>query len=134
VKQAAMSLLALSSAYPEVMREAFIHLETLYRLGQGEAELFAALNSVKLPPGTAREIAWQLQKYRGDITTLRAIAADSQSVFGQITLQELNYSTFNLIRSFSFVGDPIYWSDVEEEMSRLNGRNPVRRVTKVNRN
>jgi hypothetical protein len=134
VKQAAMSLLALSSAYPEVMREAFIHLETLYRLGQGEAELFAALNSVKLPPGTAREIAWQLQKYRGDITTLRAIAAHSQSAFGHITLQELNYSTFNLIRSFSFVGDPIYWSDVEEEMSQLNGRNPVRRVTKVNRN
>jgi hypothetical protein len=134
VKQAAMSLLALSSAYPEVMREAFIHLENLFRLGKGQTALFEALSSVKLPPGTAREIAWQLQKYKGDITTLKAITAEEQAVFGHITLSDLNYSTFNLIRSFSFVGDPIYWSEVEEEKPPLNGRDPVRRITKVNRN
>ena len=134
VKQAAMCLLALSSAYPEVMREAFIHLETLYRLGQGQTELFAALNSVKLPPGTAREIAWQLQKYKGDIAALKAITGNAQGAFGHITLLDLNYPTFNLIRSFSFVGDPIYWSEVEEDKAQLNGYSPVRRVSKVNRN
>jgi hypothetical protein len=130
VKQAAMAMLALSSAYPEVMREAFIHLEDLYRQGKVQTDLFSALHEVKLPPGTAREIAWQLQKCKTDVSVLRALPIDKKNTFGQITLQELEFATFNLIRSFSFVGDPVYWSDVEES-PRLNGKSSVKAPTRA---
>lgn len=134
VKQAAIALLALSSSYPEVMREAFVSLEALYRYGQEETDLFSALNAVKLPPGTNREIVWQLQKFKRDVSALRGKASDDPESFGQISLMDFKLSTFNLVRSFSFVGDPLYWSDEEEDKSVMNGQRPPRRVTKVNRN
>jgi hypothetical protein len=42
--------------------------------------------------------------------------------------------SFNIVRSFSFVGDPVYWTDDEEEKGRANGHVQARRVVKVNRN
>jgi len=118
VKQAAMSLLALSSAYPEVMREVFVHLETLYRQGQEQTELFTALNTIILPPGSTHDLASQLKKYKADIVGLKAIRGAGQDKFGQLTLDDLKLSTFNIVRSFSFVGDPVYWTDGEDDTPR----------------
>ena len=131
VKQAAITLLALSSAYPEVMREAFVSLENLYRQGKEKTQLFAALNKIKPPPESLHEITWQFQKYKADIHALELITSEDKKKFGRLTLSELNFSTFNLIRSFSFVGDPVYWSDEAEDNARLNGSNSAKPVTKV---
>jgi hypothetical protein len=133
VKQAAICLLALSSAYPEVMREVFVYLEGLYRNGQEHTRLFAALNNIKLPPGSAHELAWQFQSYKQDVSVLRSMPGDGWNSLDQLTLGELKFSTFNIVRSFSFVGDPVYWTD-DEEKGRANGHVPARRAAKVNRN
>jgi hypothetical protein len=134
VKQASICLLALSSAYPEIMREVFVHLEGLYRRGQGYMYLFSALNNIKLPPGSAHELAWQFQSYKQAVSTLKLIPGDEKDPLDQLTLETFKFSTFNLVRSFSFVGDPVYWSDDEEDKSRANGHVPAKRVAKVNRN
>jgi len=118
VKQAAMSLLALSSAYPEVMREAFVHLEGLYRQGLDHSVLFDELNTIKLPPGSAQDLAWQLKKYNSDVAVLKFMAGDGQEKLVQLKLSELKLSTFNIVRSFSFVGDPVYWTDGESTSSQ----------------
>lgn len=129
VKQAAISLLALSSAYPEIMREVFVHFETLYRQGKEKTELFTALNNIKLPPGSGHELSWQLKKYKDDISGLKAIASFEKEKFGQLTLQELGLSTFNIVRSFSFVGDPMYWEDDEGEISRQDLPEPKKKIS-----
>jgi hypothetical protein len=135
VKQAAMSLLALSSAYPEVMREVFVHLDVLYRQGQEKTELFTALNNIKLPPGSANELSWQLQKYKADVSALKAIVGNGQDKFGQLVLQDLKLSTFNIVRSFSFVGDPVYWTEDEaDQISSSNGDKPQPIKAKRNKN
>jgi hypothetical protein len=135
VKQAAMSLLALSSAYPEVMREVFVHLDVLYRQGQEKTELFTAPNNIKLPPGSANELSWQLQKYKADVSALKAIVGNGQDKFGQLVLQDLKLSTFNIVRSFSFVGDPVYWTEDEaDQISSSNGDKPQPVKAKRNKN
>jgi len=116
VKQAAMSLLALSSAYPEVMREVFVRLETLYRQGKEQTRLYTVLNGIKLPSGSAHELSWQLKKYKDDISRLKAMAGFKKEKFETLTLKKFELSTFNIVRSFSFVGDPFYWTDGEEEV------------------
>jgi len=113
-----MSLLAFSSAYPEVMREVFVHLETLYRQGQEQAELFTALNTIILPPGSTHDLASQLKKYKGDLVALKAIRGAGQDKLGQLTLQDLKLSTFNIVRSCAFVGDPVYWTDGADDTPR----------------
>jgi hypothetical protein len=133
VKQAAICLLALSSAYPEIMREVFVHLENLYRRGQEQIQLFMVLNTISLPPGSAHELAWQFQKYKSDVDALKTIVVDGQDKYGQITLQDLGFSTFNLVRSFSFVGDPVYWAD-DEDGKPIVVHQPARRISKVNPN
>ncbi len=130
VKQAAMSLLALSSAYPEVMREVFVYLEGLYRRGQEQTLLFTALNNIKLPAGSARELAWQLQKYKIDIDRLKTMPGDKPDGLAQLTLRDFKLSNFNIVRSFSFVGDPVYWTDGEEDTSRANGNDLAKPASK----
>jgi hypothetical protein len=134
VKQAAICLLALSSAYPEVMREVFVYMEALYRHGQEHTRLFAALNNIKLPPGSAHDLAWQFQRYKQDIGMLKSMPSDGLLSLDQLTLAQLKFSTFNIVRSFSFVGDPVYWTDDEDDKSRTNGHAPMRRAVKLNRN
>jgi hypothetical protein len=126
VKQAAMCMLALSSAYPEVMREVFVHLEGLYRQNKEQSVLFAELSSIKLPPGSAHDLAWQMQKYKSDVSTLKMMAGDEQDKLAQLTLKDFKLSTFNIVRSFSFVGDPMYWTDGEEDVSRANGKSEAK--------
>gem|GEM_PF-1830016 len=134
VKQAVIALLALSSAYPEVMRETFVYFENLFRQGREQTELFQALNNVRLPPESVHEITWQFQKYKNDVEALMAITGEGQASFGQIKLGELGMTTFDLVRSFSFVGDPVYWGDGEDEQTRTAAQHPARRVVKINPN
>jgi len=133
VKQAAMCLLALSSAYPEVMREVFVQLDVLFRQKRLEADLFTTLNNIVLPPGSASELSWQYKKYKNDLAAIKSITGKGQDNFGQLSLQALMLSTFNIVRSFSFVGDPVYWTDGEEKSSppknEKKTRTPLKRKT-----
>lgn len=131
VKQAAMCMLALSSAYPEVMREVFVHLEGLYRQGKEQSQLFNELNSIKLPPGSAHDLAWQLQKYKSDVSTLKMMAGNEQDKLSQLTLKDFQLSTFNIVRSFSFVGDPMYWTDGEDDTVRTNGKSEAKSAART---
>jgi hypothetical protein len=132
IKQAAMYMLALSAAYPEVMREAFVQLETLYRQGRVQNALLMELNNVKLPPGSVKEIDWQHEKYKNDIQMLLDLEPNASTYFGQVTLAEFGMTTFNLVRSFSFVGDPVYWSNNAAEEDAREHR--LEHVSKLNRN
>ena len=130
-----MCLLALSSAYPEVMREVFVQLDILYRQERVQTDLFTALNNIVLPPGSADELSWQHKKYKGDLAALKSITGNGQDNFGQLTLQELMLSTFNIVRSFSFVGDPVYWTDGEGgEISPLKNEQKSKTSSRRNTN
>lgn len=134
VKQAAMCLRALSSAYPEVMREVFVQLDVLYRQGRLETDLFTALNHIVLPPGSVSEFSWRHKKYKSDLLALKSITGNGQDNFGQLSLQALMLSTFNIVCSFSFVGDPVYWTNGEEEteqpMKEEKTKVPAKRNTR----
>lgn len=114
VKQAAMVLLALSSAYPEIMREAFVKLEALYRRGEQTTPLFDELDKITVPSKSEDELRGQLKRYKMDLAGLRAIKGNGQDNFGQLTLDVLQQPTFNIICSFSFVGDAVYWQSEEK--------------------
>jgi hypothetical protein len=93
-----------------------------------------ALNNIKLPPGTSNELAWQLQRYKRDVAALDVMPGDNvEGTLDRLTLAELTSSTFNIIRSFSFVGDPVYWTNVAEGHGP-NGRRSVGRHVKLKRN
>ena len=129
VKQAAICLLALSSAYPEVMREVFVQLESKYRQNQIDIDLFDALNKITLPKGSARELSSQYIKYTNDLAALKTINGNGQDKFGQLTLREMMLSTFNIVRSFSFVGDPVYWIDDDEDATPLTSVNEKKKAS-----
>jgi len=62
--------------------------------------------------------AWQLNRFRADVNALRRVKMDTEAeplAFCHTTLAELTVSTFNLVRSFSFVGDPSYTTDGQTE-------------------
>jgi hypothetical protein len=107
-KQAVMSLLALSAAYPEIMREAFVRLEMWLRDAEpAEKQVFEELLKINLDATFEKTFALKLKFFKRDIEAFRA------RNFGNVSLSILDVSSFNLIRSFSFVGDPNYWADRE---------------------
>ena len=77
-------------------------------------------------------MAWQVQKYKGDIASLKTIIGNGQDAFGQIGLDDLEFSTFNLVRSFSFVGAPVYWSDDEDNTPGKGVSSQSKRAVKSN--
>ena len=118
VKQAAVGLLSLSAAYPEIMREVFVRLETGFRdpntidkpdIGSYLLTFIPAV----LGPETDGDGAagWQLGRFRADVAGLRKVVVDQEAPpmdFLGIALTELSLATFNMVRSFSFVGDFSY--------------------------
>jgi hypothetical protein len=113
VKQTVIGLLALSAAYPEIMREAFVRLETGYRDRTKVPEDTVGEFLEGFEPIRAKNSAydWQVGQFRTDVTALRKVkgALDAPPVdFRGTTLEGLTISTFNLVRSFSFVGDFTY--------------------------
>jgi hypothetical protein len=51
---------------------------------------------------------------------LKSLPGGGQGSLDQLILGQLKFSTFNIVRSFSFVGDPVYWTDDGEDKSRPN--------------
>ena len=131
VKQAAIMLLALSSAYPEVMREVFVHLDTLYRQEKGNTALFTAISNIHLPPGSIHELSWQLQKYKADLVVLQSITGSGQDKFAQLSINTFSLITFNMVRSFSFVGDPAHWMEGDDDVQKPKRVTQTKRVFKT---
>ena len=111
VKQTVMSLLALSAAYPEIMREVFVKMDTYFRSEESlpKSSIIEQLSNIQLQDAIEVSFAWQLALFRRDVKALQAQG------FGAVPLAELEQTTFNIVRSFSFVGDPGYWTKKEEQ-------------------
>ena len=106
VKEAVMGLLALSAAYPEIMREVFVRIDMWFRdEALQKKAVFEALSEIQLDNSEMTLVRLQWKFFKRDVEALK-----SQD-FGQVSFTELEHSTFNLVRSFSFVGDPSYWED-----------------------
>jgi len=114
VKQTVIGLLALSACYPEIMREAFVELDTQFRAGFGTDSLKISkfFNRWKKTLDSQNPIHNQLlERFHIDVKALLKVKIDQEEQplsFFDITLDRLSFSTFNLVRSFSFVGDPSY--------------------------
>jgi hypothetical protein len=111
VKQTVIGLLALSAGYPEIMREAFVQLDTRFRDRDQAQDLKVGqfLSSFTLADRLGSVYAWQMDRFRADVAALQRVeTAPGQPAleFFDVTLDELSLQTFNLVRSFSFVGDP----------------------------
>ncbi len=110
VKQTMLGLLALSAGYPEVMREIFAEFELRYRDPLEVKKtvsyfLEEYLQQIKSPN------QWQVDRFEKDFRALRDIASDDENEsfeFFEITMEKFEQVTFNLVRSFSFVGDPTF--------------------------
>ena len=132
VKRSVMGLLALAAAYPEIMREAFAQLDTKYR-DQREVKTLTVsefLSSFNLADKLHSAYAWQLERFRNDVQAMKCMEIDdgSQTLeFCDITLEELSSEAFNLVRAFSFVGDPSYAID-QKEIQPSEARDTTPRV------
>jgi hypothetical protein len=91
-----INLLTLSARYPEIMAQVFHNIEMAYRdSSKGEDPLSNYLIE-NLENGGVQQ---QMGAYKTAVINLS---------FNSITLNNLGLSTFHLVRSFSFVGDPVY--------------------------
>jgi hypothetical protein len=104
VVRTVVSLLALSARYPEVMRDAFVELEGHYRRDSaqtggnplGYRQFFHEFIDEHAPRNASYLQLWKDQ-----------IRADVDDMLPEgIGLLDVDIRTFNLARSFSFVGDP----------------------------
>jgi hypothetical protein len=106
VRRTIISLLALSAAYPEILREAFVQIDMHYRNPSApDYDISPFLVGLSWRTSVEDAFAWQLSRFRADLDRL------TQQGLCQATLTELGEANFNLIRSFSFVGDPSYWTN-----------------------
>jgi len=116
IKRAIIGLLALAAAYPEIMREIFVELDVLYRtaaktMNKSIGELLVDLVQ---EPKLSFLPEWQVERFSADVVALQDIHVEDerrQTVrlsFFKLTLDQLNQDNLNLVRSFSFVGDPTY--------------------------
>jgi hypothetical protein len=112
-KRTMIGLLALSAGYPEIMREAFVHLEQTY----GKPELFESNTvgeSLADFAGTgAGELVptGLLDRFQSDLDILiQGTDRPSPELqrFFDIKLNEFGKSLLDTVRSFSYVGDPSY--------------------------
>jgi hypothetical protein len=122
VLRTVISMLALSAAYPEIMREAFAHLEARFRSVDrlSEQSVIDFLKEFGETHALQVRYAWQVDRYKADVNALREVvlAEDAPPVcFGEVALQEMTLTTLNLVRSFSFVGDPSFTANDNEDKS-----------------
>ena len=103
VVRAVINLLALSARHPELMREAFQQLETACREEASAQALQFGQFLTGFNPSQRTRIY-----YADSLTLFQADVEALKPQFGAVTLADLTASTFNLVRSFSFVGDPQY--------------------------
>jgi len=123
VKQGVIALLVLAAAYPEVLVEIFAQMELRFKDNQFNHEMMGNYLA-KLNPDTLRWsgpgieiLKWQFDRFKADVKSLRSVVLPdlpepvdflSQSFAG------FGLATFNLTRSFSFVGDPSYNLDEDK--------------------
>jgi hypothetical protein len=110
VQQAILALLALSSRYPDIMRGIFDDIENCYEAqhpatNASEAETTLSLTS------TLEQVFEQYQlpehdKYlEREFRNFRYDALHTKILPPNLTLKEITHKIFNLLRSFSFVGE-----------------------------
>jgi hypothetical protein len=114
VKRTVMGLLALAAAYPEIMREVFDQIDISYRNSKGAAgKPVSDFLKIECLPTTQR---WRTQfeslvdRFETDARSLYQPGGQQEALIA-VNLGELEEETFNVVRSFSFVGDPVYVSD-----------------------
>jgi hypothetical protein len=115
IKRSVIALLTLAAAYPEVMVEIFTEMEVKFNDSQAtQSSLGDYLNglareSLRLPQVGRAVLIWQFERLLEDVRTLRAMdQPDGGADFLSITFGKMGIDTFNLVRSFSFIGDPAY--------------------------
>ncbi len=120
VKSTVMGLLALAASYPEIMREVFEQIDISYRnSAKSLEEPVGNFLDIRELPSTRR---WReqheslIERFRSDVRSLYQADNQTASLIA-VTLNELQENTFNLVRSFSFVGDPVYLSDDDSRIS-----------------
>jgi len=117
VKQSVIALLALAAAYPEVMVEVFSQMEPLFDdanyLEKSLGDFLGDLKPETLEfsgPGQG-VLNWQFKKFQQDIQALGSLqvpGTDASMDFLGTTFDTMKIETFNMVRSFSFIGDPAY--------------------------
>ena len=123
-KRAVMGLLALAAAYPDVMVEVLAQMEPYFRTpakagtNPGKVLTDMSVDEIKLTDTIHRVLTWQFERYQDDVAAMCQIIVhpDTPPVdYFNISLGELGISSFNLIRSFSLIGDPTYTMDDVED-------------------
>ncbi len=129
VKRSVIALLTLAAAYPEVMVEVLTEMEphfSVYQATQsslGDYLSGLARDSLRLPQVGRAVLIWQFDRLIEDVRTLRAVhQQDGDADFLSITFGKMGIETFNLVRSFSFIGDPAYSL---EEVTVGNGEKTI---------
>jgi len=109
IKRTVIGLLSLSAAYPEAMVEAFAQLDVRYRTNQRlrvtVGSFLKSMERTFLADEQHEAISWQLDNFRKDVTALMLL---KEEPFFKISLRRFGDRSFNLVRSFSFVGDPVF--------------------------
>ena len=122
VKRTVMGLLALAAAYPEIMREVLDQIDICYRSSEKPTDkpVSDCLDVGNLPSNQRWRERYEslVERFQSDATALYQAGKPTDS-FIAVTLDVLQENTFNVVRSFSFVGDPVYLSDDGD------GRNPA---------
>jgi len=116
-KRTVIGLLSLSAAYPEAMVEAFARLDTRYRikenLSQQVGDFLKNIERTFLSDLQHEAVTWKLDNFRKDVDALMKMEdmEGKKRAFFTISLADFQERSFNLVRSFSFVGDPVYAFD-----------------------
>jgi predicted flap endonuclease-1-like 5' DNA nuclease len=129
VKSTVMGLLALSAAYPEIMREVLDKIDVSYRNIQdtGQQLVGEFLNVASLPSNQRWLEQYEplIERFQSDVASLYDPDQLDESLIG-VTLAALEEDTFNLVRSFSFVGDPVYLSGDDDGSRAQIGKPKLR--------
>ncbi len=118
IKRAIIGLLALAAAYPEIMREMFVELDVLYQTAAqtSEKSIGDLLSEFVQKPQLSFLPEWQIERFHSDINALQNMQVEDETgqpvqvSFFSLDLDRLGQDNLNLVRSFSFVGDPTYFS------------------------
>jgi len=126
IKQTVIGLLALSACYPEIMSKVFDELDVKFKdKSKISITFFKYLETCDPLINDRNPVHRQLlDRLRNDVKALEQVTiknGGSPLRFFDITLEKFTSATFNLVRSFSFVGDPSY----EMERSSENVNNVV---------
>jgi O-acetyl-ADP-ribose deacetylase (regulator of RNase III)/flagellin-specific chaperone FliS len=93
-----INLLALSACYPEIMSQIFHNIEMAYHEEARNGDTLSSYLEEDLKNGDLIPKTQQVA-FKTAVTNLK---------LDDITLKQFGLSTFHLVRSFSFVGDPTY--------------------------